>query len=69
MALIPDWRRVLRMAWSVRLAALAGLLSAAEAVLPWFAGDMPLAWFAVLSAVASIGAVVARLLAQPRMHQ
>jgi membrane protein YdbS with pleckstrin-like domain len=69
MTLIPDWRRVLRMAWSIRLALLAGLLSAAEAVLPWFAGDMPISWFAGLSALAAIGAVIARLLAQPEMHR
>ena len=35
--LIADWRWVLARAWSIRLLALAGLLSAAEYVLPYLA--------------------------------
>lgn len=32
--LLPDWQRVLRRAWSIKLMLLAGLLSGLEAILP-----------------------------------
>lgn len=65
--LIPDWHHVLRRAWSMRLAALAGVLTAAEAILPMFAADLPRGLFAALSAIAIAGAMIARLVAQKDM--
>lgn len=62
--LIHDWKDVLRRAWSIRLMILAGLLTAAEVVLPLFADAMPRGLFAGLSAVTVGAALVARLLAQ-----
>ena len=35
-----SWKKVLRTAWSVRLAALSGLLSALELIAPYFAFAM-----------------------------
>lgn len=64
----PDWRRILRHAWSVRLAILAALLSGAEVILPLFADTIPRSLFASLSFMATAGAVVARLIAQPELH-
>lgn len=61
-----NWRSILRRAWSVRLGLLAGLFSAAEVLLPLFADSVPRHIFAALSFVAVMGAVVARLLAQPK---
>lgn len=66
MKLYQDWRRILRKAWSVRLGVLAGLFSAAEVILPLFVDAIPRNLFALLSFVAVMGAVVARLVAQPK---
>lgn len=59
-----NWRLILRKAWSVRLAALAGVLSGAEVVLPLFAHAIPQGLFAALSFVAVSAALVARIVAQ-----
>lgn len=68
MSLIDDAKKVLRHAWSVRLGIIAALFSGAEVVVPLFLDAMPRSLFAVLSFVAVAGAVVARFVAQPRMH-
>ena len=64
----PGWRLILRRAWSVKLIALAGVLS----VLPVFMSlvdasllGIPPVAFAALSALASLGAFVARFIVQP----
>lgn len=66
MQLLPDWRAVLRHAWSVRLIILAGLFSGAEVALPFFDGilDVPAGVFAALSAAATCGAFITRIIAQ-----
>jgi len=67
MRLVAHWRRVLRRAWSVRLMILAGVLSGAEIALPLLDGVLPLdrGVFAALSFLATVGAFVARFVAQP----
>lgn len=67
--LLPDWRQILRRAWSIRLMLLAGLLSGAEVVLPLFGDSLPRALFAALSLLAVMGAFVARLVAQQGLSQ
>ncbi len=65
-SLLPDWKRVLRRAWSVRLMLLAGLLSGLEAILPIVMDIVPWPrWLAstVISMVVGL-AFVTRLLAQ-----
>lgn len=62
--LLPDWREILRKAWSVRLMLIAGILTGLEVVLPMFAHAIPHGLFAVLSFVTVSAALVARLLAQ-----
>ncbi len=64
--LIPNWRMVLRRAWSIRLMLLAGFLSGFEAALPLLGGFffIPPGLFAALSGLTVGGAFVARLLAQ-----
>ncbi len=67
MKLHPDWRRILRRAWSMRLMGLAGLLTGCEAVLTTVGADwLPVpAWARALVILAVIGgAFVARLMAQ-----
>jgi hypothetical protein len=66
MKLIEDWRTVLRRAWSIRLVLLAALLGGIEVVLPLFSDAAPRHVFALLSIVVSLGAAVARVMAQPR---
>jgi hypothetical protein len=64
--LADDWRSILRYAWSLRLIALATLLSAIEFALPMFMADPPVhrGVFAALAFVVSIAAAIARLVAQ-----
>jgi hypothetical protein len=66
MRLLPNWRAVLRHSWSVKLIAIAGLLSGLEAAF-LVAGNFrgwPAGAFAAVSALTAAGAFVARLLAQ-----
>lgn len=66
--LIDDWQKVARKAWSVRLSALAAILSGVEVVLPMFADTFPRNLFAGLSFIAVVGAMAARFVAQPKMR-
>lgn len=69
MELLPDWKKIARRAWSFRLSIIAAMLSGAEVVLPLFIDVLPRNLFASLSFVAVVGAAMARVVAQPRMHQ
>ena len=68
MKLIDDARKVLRRAWSVRFGILAAIFSGAEVIVPLFVDAMPRALFAVLSFLTVVAAVLARFVAQPKMH-
>lgn len=68
LGLVPDWRLVLRRAWSVRLVLLAAALGGVEMALPLFSDAVPRHVFLILSILTTVGAAVARLVAQPRMH-
>lgn len=61
-----DWKHVLKKAWSIRLIALAFLLTAIEVVLGFFGAPiwLPTGVFAALSGLVTAGAFVARLYAQ-----
>jgi hypothetical protein len=65
MHLLPEWRKILNAAWSVRLALVAGIFSGAEAIIPVFVDAMPRGIFAALSMIAAVGGIVARTVAQP----
>ena len=66
MKLLDNWQRVLARAWSMRLMALAAVLSGVEAALPFAQGWLPVppGIFALLSLVVSTGAFVARIVVQ-----
>ncbi len=68
MTLLPDWKEVVRKAWSVKFMVLAALLSGAEVVLqliePAMSADMPKGLFASLAGLVTAAALVARVLAQ-----
>ena len=69
MELVQDAKNILLKAWSVRLALLAAVFSAAEVALPFFAPFVPPHAMAILAVVASSGAAIARVIAQPKMHE
>lgn len=66
---IENWREVLKRAWSVRLIIVAGLLSGAEATLPTLAEKLPADVFAGLTFAITLGALVARFVAQPSVSK
>ena len=71
MILIPEWREVLRKAWSLRLMALAGLLSGLEVAMPYLDGILPIptGLFAAASGLIVAAAFVSRLVAQSSLRQ
>jgi len=69
MELLPEWKKIARRAWSFRLTIIAAILSGAEVVLPLFIDVLPRNLFASLSFVTVVGAAVARVVSQPRMHK
>ena len=69
LCLLDDWRRVLRQAWSIRFSLLAAVFTAAEVVVPLFGDVLPRGVFVLLAFSASIGAAIARLVAQPEMYR
>lgn len=66
--LITDWKKVLTQAWSSRLAIIAGLLSATEYGLQYVAPEHSSASFVLIAAIVSFAAAVARIVAQPALH-
>ncbi|MFM7569554.1 MAG: hypothetical protein ACKO8O_12770 [Betaproteobacteria bacterium] len=67
--LLEDWRKIARRAWSIRLSIVAAVFTAAEVVVPLFGDALPRGVFVLLAFVASIGAAVARLVAQPEVRR
>ncbi len=69
--MIPNWRLVLKRAWTVRLLILAGCLSGLEVGFAVFADNPPIsrATFASLYAIITIGALFARFYAQDNCHE
>lgn len=69
MSLLPNWRDVLRRAWSVRLMILAAILSGLEVALPYLQGviDFPPGTFAMASGLVTAAALIARLVAQANL--
>ena len=61
-----NWRYLLRKSWAIRWIVLSGLLSGLEVLLPLFESALPRGLFGALSFGATVAAVVARLLVQPR---
>jgi len=72
MKFVENWRAVALKAWSIRLILLAGLLSGLEVSMPSIVGFfepldiIPRGSMAVLSALVSAGALIARVVAQPK---
>jgi len=67
--LLDNWRDVLRLAWSVRLMALAAVLSGLEVLIQVLTAyaykpPIPVGLFAALSGLVTVAACVARFFAQ-----
>jgi len=67
--LLEDWRKIARRAWSIRLSIVAAVFTAAEVMVPLFGDVLPRGAFVLLAFIASIGAAVARLVAQPEVRR
>lgn len=68
MRLLPDWKRVFRKAWSVRLMAVASVLTGCEAVLPFVSDGIPRGTFAVVTFFVVTLALLSRFVAQRDLH-
>jgi hypothetical protein len=69
--LIPEWRGVLRRAWSIRLIVIAGILSGCEVGLPYIneLTEIPRGVFAALTIIVCAGAFIARTVAQENFRE
>jgi hypothetical protein len=68
MTLVDNYKVVLRKAWSMKFIVLSALFSAAEVSLPFFAplGLVQPGTMAILALIASAGAGISRIIAQPK---
>ena len=64
MKLSSNWKLILRKAWSIRLVVLSAVFSAAQLVIPVYGDMLPRDAFAILSAFACVGAIIARVVTQ-----
>lgn len=64
MKIIHDAEFVLKRAWSIRFAIVAGLFSAAEVIVPLYESAMPRGLFASLSGLTTAAALISRFIAQ-----
>ena len=76
MNILEDWKRIVKKAWSFRLAILAGVLSAITVIMGVFVSCDTSALFmgafvlvSVAASVAGFATAAARLVAQPKMYQ
>ena len=67
MRLDAEWRQIVKKAWSFRLVLLAAVLSGLEIVLPYMIDKFPNGVFITLSFVVTVAALIARVIAQPKM--
>jgi len=66
---VPEWRRIIRHAWSVRLLFVAAILSGLEAALPYLPLPIPPGALAGLTVVVVAAAFVARIVAQKEFNR
>jgi len=63
-SLYPNWKEIIRKAWSIRFIVMAGILSGCEVILPLFGDSIPKNLFASLSLFFVTAAFIARIVAQ-----
>jgi hypothetical protein len=69
MRLLPEWKTIVKRAWSFRFTALGALLAGIELALPLFSDVFHRGVFLGLSIVVSVVGAILRLVSQPEMHQ
>ena len=62
--LYPNWKQIIRKAWSIRFMTMAAVLSACEVVLPLYEDTVPKNLFATLSFFFVSAAFISRIVAQ-----
>lgn len=66
MKLVENWKSVLQMAWSIKLAVLSAMFGAVELTLPLFQQVVPPKTFAYMSLVTAVMAAVSRVVKQEK---
>ena len=64
MKLYPNWKSILKKAWSLRFNAIAIFFACAEYLLPYYADSFQRGVFAILSIAAIAGSMLSRLVYQ-----
>ena len=64
MKLYANWLEILKKAWSIRFGVLATIFAVMQVVLPIYVDELPKYLFAVLTGLATVGVIVARLVWQ-----
>ena len=64
MKLYSNWREILTKAWSIRFGVLATIFAVMQVILPIYVDDLPKHLFAILTGIATVGVIVARLVWQ-----
>ena len=67
MKLYPNWKVILKKAWSVRFNAIAIFFACAEYLLPYYADSFQKGMFAILSIIAIAGGMLSRLVYQKNL--
>lgn len=60
----PEWKNILKRAWSVRFMLLASVFIGAEAIVPLFVDALPRGVFAALTFVSIIFGTISRVIVQ-----
>lgn len=64
MRLYPNWREILRKAWTIKFGVLATVFAVMQVVVPIYADSLPKHLFAILTGISTLGVIVARLVWQ-----
>lgn len=65
MKLLPQWKYILKRAWSMRLA----ILTAVSSTFPLFVTAVPTIWFGALTMSLAVATALARVADQPNMDR
>jgi membrane protein required for beta-lactamase induction len=68
MKLIANWKRVLKRSWSVWCAVVAAIAGSVQLILPLFQDSIPRLPFAILTIVATLLGIGARVIEQKELH-
>ena len=69
MTLLPDWKRIAKKAWSLRLMAVASFFAGCEAILPFVDDVLAPRPLAIVAFVVVVGAMITRLMVQKGMDK